>query len=131
MRVLKNGGVIYIDHELSDDFWAKSISHTAFYSAIMEKSTNRRLGKYFVITNYIDWFVWKFINPRYRREGDIHVFIDDHIEWDKIRNTLTEAGAETVFEMSYLLFRRNYDLFVYNSYKEKINDMHMLVARKR
>jgi ubiquinone/menaquinone biosynthesis C-methylase UbiE len=131
MRVLKNGGVIYIDHELSDDFWAKSKSHTAFYSKIMEKSTNRRLGKYFVITNYIDWFVWKFINPRYRREGEIHVFIDDHIEWDKIRNTLTEAGAETVFEMSYLLFRRNYDLFVYNSYKEKINDMHMLIARKR
>ena len=130
MRVLKNGGVIYIDHEVSDGFWAKDKIYTAFELEMRQKCSSNKLAKYFVLANYIDWFVWKFVNPRYRREGDIHVFEDDHIEWKKIESTLVEEGGETVFKMDYLLFKRNYDLFVYNSYKEKVSDMHLLVARK-
>lgn len=130
MRVLKSGGVIYIDHELSKNFWEKDSSLKAFELEMKGKSIPE-LGKYFVLTNYIDWAIRKFSNPRYRREGDIHVFEDDHIEWAKIASTLIEAGGEVLLEKDYLLFKRNYDVSVYNAYKNIVGDMHFMIVRKR
>jgi ubiquinone/menaquinone biosynthesis C-methylase UbiE len=130
MRVLKSGGVIYIDHELSENAWQNDGGLNAFELEMKAKSIPE-LGKYFVLTNYVDWVIRRFINPRYRREGDIHVFEDDHIEWQKVASTLVEAGGEVLLEKDYLLFKRNYDVSVYNSYMNKIGDMHFLVARKR
>jgi hypothetical protein len=75
--------------------------------------------------------MWKFVNPRYRREGDIHVFKDDHIEWDAINVAILANGGEVVLEMDYLLFKRDYDMSIYCAYKNEINDMHLLVARKK
>jgi hypothetical protein len=38
--------------------------------------------------------------------------------------------GEIVYQKKYLLFRRNFNTLVFEAYKEKINDMHLLVARK-
>jgi ubiquinone/menaquinone biosynthesis C-methylase UbiE len=130
MRVLKSGGVLYIDHELSENAWRNN-SELKKFELVMKGKSIPVYGKYFVFTNYVDWLIRKFINPRYRREGDIHVFEDDHIEWQKVAGTLVEAGGEVLLEKDYLLFKRNYDVSVYNSFMNKIGDMHFLVARKR
>lgn len=129
MRVLKRGGVAYIDHELSDKFWLKDQIYRDF-ELEMKKNTKLELGKYFVPTNYYDWLIRRFVNHRYHREGDIHVFENDHVEWSKVVDSLVEAGGRVVFERDYLLFRRNYDVSIFNEYKDKTTDMHMLVVRK-
>ncbi len=129
VRVLKPGGVIFIDHELSSEFWAPTSARSA-YLAEMPNIVGEKWKKYFRPQNYIDWFIWKFINPRYRAEGDIHVFKDDHIEWDKVATALVASGADIVFESDYLLFKRGDDKAVYEKFKDKTSDMHFLIARK-
>jgi len=129
VRVLKPGGVIFIDHELTSEFWEPTSVRSA-YLAEMATIVGGKWKKYFRPQNYIDWFIWKFINPRYRAEGDIHVFKDDHIEWDKVATALVASGADIVSERDYLLFKRGYDKAVYEKFKDKTSDMHFLIARK-
>ncbi len=88
------------------------------------------IKKYLNIKNYYDWLIRKLINSRYHREGDIHVFDYDHVEWKNVIKVLDKEGAEVIFSKSYLLYRRGYDLSIYNNYKDKISDMHMLIMRK-
>lgn len=129
IRVLKPGGVVYIDHEMSKAFW-DSEAYLQFQKE-MNKKLHVDLKKYFIFENYLAKFTRLFINPKYQPEGDIHVFKDDHIEWDEIRSKLSTYGAEIVHEEDYLLYRRNYDKNVYDAWKEKVGDIHLLVARKR
>lgn len=72
MRVLKPGGVIYIDHEASEEYWIDSPIYNDFKIALNQESkptftTNLRksIGKYFIVANYTNWFMCSFINPRY------------------------------------------------------------------
>ena len=130
MRVLKSGGVVYIDHEPSAEFWAKKPIYRDFELEI-KKNIPINFEKYFVLTNYYDWLIRRFVNPRYHREGDIHVFEDDHVEWQKVVDSLELAGGHVVIAKDYLLFRRNYNVSIYNAYKEKTTDMHVLVVRKQ
>jgi ubiquinone/menaquinone biosynthesis C-methylase UbiE len=130
VRILKPGGIIFIDHEHSDEYWLKSQTYKEF-SSEMKKYTPLNYMKYFVLSNYYDWLIRRFINPRYHREGDIHVFDDDHIEWSKVTKTLLDLGGEVVYSKSYLLFRRNFSVATYDKYKDKTSDMHVLVVRKK
>ena len=130
MRVLKTGGVVFIDHESSDGFWKKDPVYIAFHDE-MKTNTTRDLSKYFLVKNYYDWLVRRFINPKYHREGDIHVFEDDHIEWANVVNELMENGGSLVYEEDYLLYRRNYDSAIYAKYVNRTSDMHILVMRKQ
>ena len=129
MRILKPGGVVYIDHEPSDEFWLENKIYCEFRSE-MQKAVPANLAKYFVWTNYYDWLIRKFINPRYQREGDIHVFHDDHVEWPLVIESLCRAGGSIVASKSYLLFRRGYDRPVYTKYMTRTTDMHVLVVKK-
>lgn len=130
MRVLKPGGVVFIDHEQSEEFWQKSPIYQEFALKI-KKASPINFKKYFLLTNYYDWLIRRLVNPRYHREGDIHVFEDDHIEWSKVTKLLLEAGGEIVLSKSYLLFRRNFNMSIYSAYKDKTTDMHVLVVRKK
>jgi ubiquinone/menaquinone biosynthesis C-methylase UbiE len=129
MRVLKPGGVLYIDHEPSEEFWTNNLVRRNF-ELEMKKRIPVNYAKYFVLANYFDWLIRRFINPRYHREGDIHVFEDDHVEWNKVVASLVAVGGQVLTAKNYLLFRRNFDVSVYNAYKEKTTDMHVLVLRK-
>ena len=71
------------------------------------------------------------MNPRYKREGDIHVWPDDHIEWDKIEQLLTSESFEIVLKKDYLLYKSNYDPEIYNEYKDQCADERVLIARKK
>lgn len=128
-RVLKRGGIIYIDHESSEEYWIKE-TYFQIFKDEMNKKCKPELEKYFVINNYIDWFIRKFIFKRYRREGDIHVFEDDHIEWGKIIDTLLNEGCSIIAQKEYLLFKRNYNVDVYNKYKNNLRDMQLIIAQK-
>jgi hypothetical protein len=70
------------------------------------------------------------LNPRWKPEGDIHVWPDDHIEWDKEEAVLRSLGAEIVLKEDYLLFRRGYPEDIYMRYKESCSDTRVLLARK-
>lgn len=129
VRVLKKGGVIYIDHEASDSYWSNNKS---LFESLRElnKTKKKDFGKYFVINNYIDKFIRTFINKKYQREGDIHVFKDDHIEWDKIVNNLKDLGMKVEKSEDYLLFRQGYNIETFNKLREGEGDMHLLIASK-
>ncbi len=97
----------------------------------MKQKSKKDLKKYFIINNYIDRVIRIFIDPKYQREGDIHVFPDDHIEWSQIRKELTNHQVTIIEETDYLLYRRNYNQTVYESWKKKIGDMHILLGKKQ
>ncbi len=128
-RVLKPGGVLLIDHEASEKIWEHSEAYQEF-ARVIKKTSKRDYKKYLYIANYIDKLLRMTVDPKYQREGDIHVWKDDHIMWSSIREKLQEAHMEIAQEEEYLLYRRGYDQAVYDSYKERIHDMHFCIARK-
>lgn len=128
MRVLKPGGVLYIDHEVPDEYWDNVTELSDFYKIVGSVDLNL-ISKYFRPTNYIDFIIRKFINPRYRREGDIHVFPDDHIEWTKIKDKVEEHG-EVMLIRDYLLYRSGYKIDVYSKFKDNLHDMRLGIYKR-
>ncbi len=128
IRVLKPGGILYTDHEVNPSFWNQSDMYKDFL-----KQMNSGTKKKYLKLLSPHWYLQRIkllANPRYQEEGDIHVFPDDHIEWDKINTLLTSLKCEIVLEENYLLYKRHYPVDIYNQYKNKCNDMRLLIARK-
>lgn len=133
IRVTRYGGIIYLDHEVNDSYWHRNRQYIEFQQLVKSQkipSVFVNLKKYFKPTNYVNWLK-HIANPRYTTEGDIHVWPDDHIDWDAIKSILISHGCELVFERDYLLYRKSYPLDIYNKYKDKCNDVHIVIARKR
>lgn len=129
MRVLKRGGVIYLDHEHSEGYWNQSDDYKEFMG-LVEPKKEKSIKRFFKLKNYII-NLKRISNPRYEPEGDIHVWFDDHIEWKRIEKKLKDSNFEILLSENYLVYKGYYPLEVYNKFKEKCNDMHLLVARKR
>jgi ubiquinone/menaquinone biosynthesis C-methylase UbiE len=130
-RVLKPGGVIYIDHEVNESYFERPSVYVEFLRKARPKLNLRRYITLLLrVSEYVHIFK-RLLNPRYQREGDIHVWPDDHIEWNKIEQLLASEGCEIILKQDYLLYRSSYDLDVYNEYKNKCADERMLMARKQ
>jgi len=130
-RVLKPGGVLYIDHEANESYFNRPKEYVEFLrKARPIVNVKRYLGLLLNVRGYIH-IVRRIMNPRYKREGDIHVWPDDHVEWDKIERLLVSEGLDVVLKQDYLLCRSQYDLNVYNEYKDKCADERVLIAKKR
>ncbi len=96
VRVVKPGGVIYIDHEKASELWLEESDEYSEYKREMQKlyrqpflaRLTRKVGLLFSLTAWRRLINREFfgLNP----EGDIHVTKDDHIEWDRIENILLE-----------------------------------------
>ncbi len=130
-RVLKPGGVLYIDHEVNESYYQKPEQYLEFLQkALPIINLKRYLRLLFDVKGY-KHIVRRLINPRYKREGDIHVWPDDHIEWDKIEQLVIEEGLEIVLKEDYLLYKSGYDVDVYNEYKDKCADERLLIATKQ
>lgn len=130
MRVLKRGGVLYMDHEASESFWNKDSN----FNKIMFQLKKTRKGdfkKFMFLNNYLDFFIRRFINPKFQREGDIHVWQDDHIEWAKIKKQILDNFGEIILEEDYLLYKKGYDVSLFRENEEKYKDTHLLIARKK
>lgn len=129
MRVLKPGGILYLDHEVPDEYWDNTATLHKFYKDVQSFGTHI-LTKFLRPANYIDFFIRKLHNPRYRREGDIHVFPDDHIEWNKIAERVSKHG-DMLIQRDYLLYRSGFKAEVYEAYKTSLSDMRLAIYRKR
>jgi len=130
-RVLKPGGVIYIDHEVNESYWQRPQAYIEFLQKARPTVNLKRFFRLLLdIKGYIH-ILRRIVNPRYKREGDIHVWPDDHIEWDRIERILGAKGLETVLRQDYLLYKNRYNLDVYREYKDRCADERILVARKK
>ncbi len=129
-RVIKPGGVLYIDHEVNEFYWSRPAEYIAFLKAARPRIDVQRCFRLaFDVKGYKHIFR-RLFNPRYKREGDIHVWPDDHIEWDKIEDVLCMYGFEIVFRHDYLLYRSLYKRHVYEGYRGRCTDQRVLVARR-
>jgi 2-polyprenyl-3-methyl-5-hydroxy-6-metoxy-1,4-benzoquinol methylase len=133
-RVVRPGGVVYIDHERPDEFWTSAAYRDFLREAVVWP---RRRWWFFLqpsrywkrIRPFMEWRRW--LNRRWMPEGDIHIWPDDHIEWAKVRAALEAAGCTIELQEDYLLFEPRYDRAVWERWRTRAADMRMLVARKR
>jgi ubiquinone/menaquinone biosynthesis C-methylase UbiE len=131
-RVLKPGGVLYLDHEANETPYNPSAEYAEFLKSATPKSIMlRRFLRTLLSMEFYFNFIMKRINPRYAGEGDIHVWPDDHIDWDKIEQLLIGENFEIIEKKDYLLCKGSYLKDVYQMYKNKCADMRMLIARKK
>ena len=131
VKVLKRGGVIYIDHEASPSYWNKSREYKDFLRRVYPPKNF--LKKRLNLFNF-EWYKRKInelMNPRYQVEGDIHVWPDDHIEWNEIQDLLISKGCKIIIKEDYLLYKGRYPFEVYPQYKTRCNDMRVLIGRKQ
>ncbi|MFP4368397.1 MAG: class I SAM-dependent methyltransferase [Candidatus Kapaibacterium sp.] len=128
-RVVKPGGILYIDHEASPEKWENNHYYELFTNQTKEPFT----PGLFLNLLKPSWYVRKYKkikNPRWQAEGDIHVWPDDHIEWDKIEDLLKDNFDFILIE-DYLHYSRNYPLDIYNEFKDKCSDMRVMISRKK
>ncbi len=124
-RICKAGGVIMIDHESTEEYWANDPEYRSF----QRKALRFDLRKYLTLSNYIDR-IRRVFNPRHSNEGDIHVWPDDHIIWSEIKEVLIRKQFEVVLEEDYLLNRKLYRPKVYEQFRNRLSDTKVMIFRK-
>jgi 2-polyprenyl-3-methyl-5-hydroxy-6-metoxy-1,4-benzoquinol methylase len=127
-RIIKPGGIVFIDHEKTADYWLRVSEYSRVYKEMTP--VHRRFSKYLRLANYKTWFIRRFIDRRYSPEGDIHVYPDDHINWPAIDETVVNSGFEILRAEEYLLFRGDFDVEKHRRFASDYRDMRLLVARK-
>jgi len=135
VRVVKSGGIIYIDHEASESYWNQTGEYIEFRQSIRPQG-KKTWKRYLMLSKYVERFHYyvlrchRIVNPRYHVEADIHTFPDDHIEWERVESILTALGCEIILKEDYLLYRKGCQIDIYQKYKNKCNDMCVMIARK-
>jgi SAM-dependent methyltransferase len=141
VRIVKPGGVIYIDHEASPEFW-KGSEALVEYRAELSRSGNRAGRMKRMLDRPVaawPYFIRNSVVGRWRRlrdsrhiaEGDLHIWPDDHIEWDRVIEAIAEASAETLYQEHYLgCVSQAYPSREYELFRHKCTTMSLLVARK-
>ena len=125
-RVCMPGGIIFIDHEATEIFWAGD----PVYDQFKAEAIRFDWKKFLVFSNYLGK-IRRVFNPRFANEGDIHVWPDDHIEWFEIDAILSDSGFDAVHSQDYLLYSNSYDPVVHGRYVALCADMRNKVYRKR
>ena len=131
IRVTKKNGIIFIDHEHNEFYWNNREKLKEF--TFLNETKKEKIVKYINPKNYINFFINRTIlifNPRYQKMGDIHVFPDDHIEFDKIKEVFKKNNVEIVEERDYLAYNNKYKKPIYDKFKNKYSDMKLLVGKK-
>jgi ubiquinone/menaquinone biosynthesis C-methylase UbiE len=130
-RVARPGGVVYIDHEVTEAYYQRPAVYVEFLRKARPRVDWRRWAALALDVKGYVHILRRLAHPRYKREGDIHVWPDDHIEWDKIEQVLLTQGLEIVLRQDYLLCKAIYDPRVYDEYKDRCADERVLIARKK
>ncbi len=129
-RVTRIGGVVFIDHEATGVQWSDDPGWKAL-QAIASASAPRTSWWRKLLQPRRYWRrLRRLINPRYQSEGDIHVWPDDHIEWDIIDSSLRKRGFEIILCEDYLFPSPYYPQEVFEEYKDRVRDIRLLVARR-
>ncbi len=130
-RIIKPGGVLYVDHEVTDTYYERPPAYTEFLQKARPPVNWRRWFSLILDVRGYRHLLRRLWNPRYKREGDIHVWPDDRIEWNKIEDIVAAQGFEIVTKQDYLLYKAIYDPEVYNVFKDRCTDERVLIARRR
>ncbi|MEJ2326502.1 MAG: class I SAM-dependent methyltransferase [Chromatiaceae bacterium] len=129
IRVTKRGGVVFIDHEHNADYWSRSADYREFVRLAKQQRANAG-------TTRPPWLKRKvrrlrrLINPRYMPEGDIHVWPDDHIEWERIEEVFADADCETVYCDDYLNYASHCPQELHERYRHRCTDMRVMAVRR-
>lgn len=139
VRVVKPGGIIYIDHEVCPSFWEDNAEYQRYCHELAEFFKTRPDG---ILRRLLKLLTrkgsWRYILATLRQrgnqivdDGDIHVHNDDHIEWPAIRERL-EPFCEIMAEEDYLVCREyQKPPSVWSRWRERCVDMRLFVARKK
>ena len=132
-RVLKPGGILYIDHEHNETYWNQDETLIEFYEKQRYSDIPTKVVR--KLKNYTNpyWYIGKYRrlkNPRYQEEGDIHVWPDDHVEWSLVKDLTIKLGFEIISQMDFLLFNSKYNDSVYKEYQDQTSDMRAVMFRK-
>lgn len=136
VRVVKPGGVIYIDHEPAPSVWFdKSDDYKGYREELQNVYGQPFMGRLLLkLRLLLSFNAWRRVLHRklygLSQEGDIHVFKDDHIEWNRVEELLLEQCVLLRRE-DYLLCREvNPIPPLHASYRTKCVDMRVVVFRK-
>ena len=135
VRVLKPGGVIYIDHELCPSYWVENVIYNSYISEIQKYNSpkfftklNLKLKKLFIFSSWIK--LYNRIILGLNEEGDIHTKKNDHIEWNEIENIVSKNCTILKLE-DYLVCRElSFQKPIYEKFKNTCSDMRILIAKK-
>ncbi len=110
VRVLRPGGVLFLDHEAGPAYWAPGPDLQAYrreLTGLQFQARGGSAGRLRRLASPARWMLRlrRLTNPRYQPDGDLHVWPDDHIEWDRLERTLAQAGAPVLRSDDYLLCR--------------------------
>lgn len=125
-RVTRPGGVVFLDHEHSPGYWEPDPGYRDF----ARRARRFDWRKFLVPHNYYGKLRRLLIDPKYSNEGDIHVWPDDHIEWDAVGDALAERGFAPLFAEDYLVCRAGYRPEVYERYRSRCADMRVAAWRR-
>ncbi len=125
VRVVKPGGIIFIDREMNANHWSNNSELRELYSY---KTIAKPWTRFLELQTWINRYK-KMRNPRYQEEGDIHVWPDDHIDHVKIDSVLLRK-CEIVKDINYLHFDSRYPIELWRELSKKISDTRCLIARK-
>ena len=138
-RVVRPGGVVYIDHEANDGFWApdgcghllrvdcerRRLGRPGFWNP-----ERRRWQRYLIPSKYV-LGVRLLFDPDFLfgSEGDIHVWEKDRIEWERVIAALEESGCSVAWREDYLGYDPAYPEDLYRDYRDRgCTDMTALAA---
>jgi Methylase involved in ubiquinone/menaquinone biosynthesis len=103
IRVLKPGGILFIDHEAATNYWIENVNYKkyrkelgfdSYYSYLYIfggiKPKLLYLRKIFYPSKWLSVFK-RLVNSKtvVTEEGDVHTKLLDHIEWGKIINEIS------------------------------------------
>lgn len=130
VRVTRPGGVVMIDREATPGYWSQTPAYREFREAVDKPRPRPPLSRFLKPETYLNrWRIMR--NPRYQPEGDIHVWEDDHIEWNRIKETLARHGCEVMVEKEYLGYDSRFPIEAYEKFRHLCADGMLVLARKR
>jgi ubiquinone/menaquinone biosynthesis C-methylase UbiE len=133
-RVVRPGGLVYIDHERHDASWHDPLRAQCMREVHVFPPTRwtRFLDPHKYWNRLRPVFQWRrWFDRRWMPEGDLHIWPDDHIEWARIEARARDAGVVPAFVRDHLLFEAHYDRAAWERWKDRVTDYRMWVGRKQ
>lgn len=133
-RVTKPGGVILLEHEKAPQYWAPSPALDAFLRGAVVRAPRRWTRfvdprRYWArLRPHLAWRRWR--DPRWMPEGDLHIWPDDHVEWEAVEARLRAAGCELVVVEDHLSYEPRFDRAAWERARHEVTDTRMLLARR-
>ncbi len=133
-RVVRRGGLVYLDHERHDTSWLPDPARDQFLAEAVvwpPKSWTRFVKPRNYWNRIRPLFQWqRWFNRRWMPEGDLHIWPEDHIEWARIERRMLDVGVTPHIVHDYLLYEARYQREAWERWKHRLTDFRMWVGRK-